>query len=395
MKYISGPYTQGQLLDNIHKIEMALTQRFKRDGVITDAAEQKSWRDRVLEASLGRNTVMYDDQGNPSMMVVFPLQTEADLLTGASSNPHPAFLVNGATKPQLYISKYQCFTTGAGATLRASSLKHQDPANTITFDNALLACNQKGVGWHLMTNAEWAAIALWCKKQGFWPRGNNSYGKDYAINSEKGIPGYFSSNNIARVLTGSGPMAWSHDGGPFGIYDLNGNVNEWVSGLRLNEGEIQILQNNNAADNTKDQSAVSAEWKAILQDGTLVAPGTADTLKYDSTGADSGSSADVGDIRLNTAITNILTNSYASNTFQTTAAADGITAPNLLKLLGLFPVDSDHGGDNHYMRNSGERLSIRGGGWGGTSVAGVFNLYLGYPRSGAIGDIGFRCAFVA
>lgn len=394
MKYISGPYTQGQLLKDIQEIEIALTQRFVQKGVITDVSEQNSWRDRILDASFGRNTVMFDDQSNPSVMVIFPLQTEADLFAGGSNNPHPAFIVNGETKPEIYISKYQNFVSGAGATARALSLKHRDPGASITFDSALTACKQKGNGWHLTTNAERAAVALWCKKQGFWPRGNNSYGKDYAITSEKGIPSYFSSNNIGRVLTGSGPVAWSHDGSPFGIYDLNGNVYEWVGGMRLVDGEIQILVNNNAADNTKAQDAASAEWKAILPDGTLVAPGTDSTLKYDSSGADNGSSSDVGDIRLNTVVNNALPNSYASNTFQTTIAAEGVTVPNLLKLLALFPIDADHGGDTHYVRNVGERLPYRGGDWYVTSGAGVFSLYLNSPRSSSGHNIGFRSAFV-
>lgn len=405
MKYISGPYTQGQLLRDIHEIEISLTERFLRDGTITDAAEKKSWRERVQDSSFGRNTVMYDDQGNPSVMVFSPLQTEVDLLTGGGAVPHPAFTVNGATKSGVYISKYPNITTGAGATLRALSLKHVDPGNTITIDNALLACKQKGTGWHLLTNAEWSAAALWCKKQGFMPRGNNNYGKDIAVPSEKGIPSYFSSNNIARTLTGSGPVAWSHDGSPFGICDLNGNVSEWVGGLRLNNGEIQILADNNAADNTKDQAAGSAEWKAILAaDGTLVAPGTAGALKYDNTvaGNSTASSNDVGgDPQINTVINNQMyvpggqvDYGYSACTFETLTAAGGVTVPNIAKLLGLAPIDSSHGGDYLYVRNYAERVPCRGGGWSYGSGAGVFYLFLVNGRSGAFYYIGFRSAFV-
>ena len=393
MRYVSGPYTQAQLLKEITEIETALTNRYLRGGVISDAAEQRSWRERVEDASLGRNTVMYDDANHPSVMVAVPCFPEVDVLTGAANKPHPAFVVNGAVKPYIYISKCQSYTTGAAGTLRAVTLRGVDPGGSITFDNSLLACSQKGTGWHLMTNAEWAAISLLCKARGFMPRGNNNYGKDIAVAAEKAVPSFVSSNLTGRTATGTGPVAWSSDGSPFGIYDLNGNVYEWVGGLRLVDGEIQVLENNNAADNTKLQTVGSAEWKAILQDGSLVAPGTADTLKYDSTGT--GASGDVGDVRVNITRSNDTGDAaYAYNAFETTAATGGVTVPNLLKLLGLFPLDASHGADGHYVRNNGERVAVRGGNWSYGAAAGVFFLYLSHARSYSYTSLGFRSAFI-
>ena len=63
MKYVSGPYTQGQLLKEISEIEIALTNRFL--GWRIRCRRAAFWR-AVEEVSFGRNTVMYDDQGNPS-----------------------------------------------------------------------------------------------------------------------------------------------------------------------------------------------------------------------------------------------------------------------------------------------------------------------------------------
>ena len=61
---------------------------------------------------------------------------------------------------------------------RAYSLPDQCPRNFISYDEALECCQAKGPGWHLMTNYEWAGIALWSRARGIVPRGNNSNGSD-------------------------------------------------------------------------------------------------------------------------------------------------------------------------------------------------------------------------
>ncbi len=240
-----------------------------------------------------------------------------------------------------------------------------------------------------MTNAEWALILNWCKANGFWPRGNNSYGRDYSRTAEHGEASYiYSGTNIGRVATGTGPVGWSHDGSPFGIFDLNGNVWEWVGGLRLMDGEIQILANNNAADNTKGQSAASEEWRAIMPDGSLVAPGTEGTLKYDATNADGS-----GNVVLATSVVNQTSGDpYAITAFRNLTARD-VAAPALLHQLGLFPKDANYGTGTVYMRNLGERLPGRGGYWAFGTYAGVPAMYLQHPRSYSSTDLGFRPAY--
>jgi hypothetical protein len=304
-------------------------------------------------------------------------------------------------KDEIYISKFQNIVMNG----RAYSLPFKDPTVYTTFDQALSYCYAKGNGWHLMSNAEWAAIALWCKKNNFMPRGNNNYGADISAAYEKGKATYLSGSTVYRVATGSGPVGWAHDNTNEGIFDLNGNIWEWVSGMRLNEGEIQIIENNNAAILNTDHSAGSAAWKAMLQDGTLMAPGTADTLKVDNTtaGDSTATSHDVGgDITINTVVQNQMyipggqvDYSYSITTLETVAAAAGVTIPTLLKALGLFPLDASHGGDNFYARNYGERLPVRGGFWAYGSGAGVFALDLYRPRTYSSSSVGFRSAFVS
>ena len=170
----------------------------------------------------------------------------------------------------IWISKYQCIMDNG----RAYSLPGKDPKASITWDTARGYCEAKGSGWHMMTKVEFAAIALWCKKNEFMPNGNNNYGKDTAESNYKAIPAtYDAEGKILHVLTGTGPMTWSHNNAPDGICDLNGNVSEWEGGFRTVNGELQFIPYNNAADSSHAQTATSSEWKALdASTGLFITP---------------------------------------------------------------------------------------------------------------------------
>ncbi|PTV94005.1 sulfatase-modifying factor enzyme 1 [Rhodobacter aestuarii] len=347
-------------------------------------------RQSVEAASGGQNTVLYDVAGYPSVMCVVPRFNIEDIDPALGSGAHPAFIVNGVARSEIFVGKYLASVHDN----HALSLPGQDPAASINFDTADARCSIKGPGWHMMTNAEWSAVALWSWKNGTMPRGNTYFGRDYDQKYETGrrqdgaAPG--DATGSARTLTGSGPVSWLHDGSPAGIADLTGNVWEWQRGLRLVDGEIQIIPDNDAAATNADHSATSALWRAILQDGTLVAPGTADTLKWDATGA-----TGTGSPQLATAVTSQSDGStYMFAMYKDLGAASGVTAPNLLKLLGAFPHDTTIERGRVYVRNIGERLPLRGGNWGNGGDAGVFALSLSGPRSRVDAGIGFRPAFV-
>lgn len=147
------------------------------------------------------------------------------------------------------------------------------------------------------------------------------------------------------------------------------------------------MTGNNAAKNTADLTAGSAEWKAILPDGTLVAPGTAGTLKIDIVSGVPKISATVK--------TTTSGDQWPSTPFKDLAVESGITIPDILKALAVFPSDnSDHGGDRFYARNDGEKCFLRGGYWLDTSNAGVFYLYGLDPRSHSYDSVGFRPAYI-
>ena len=335
----------------------------------------------VEALSGGKNTVVFDDLGMPSIMVILPKMLSSDVITGATQTVHPAFMLDNAEQAKVAISKYQNIVVNG----RAYSLPMQDPKCVINFDSALNACRAKGEGWGLTPAALWGAIALWCKKNGTMPHGNNNYGADHAYPHERGVPTYYDGGKVARVATGSGPATWYHDHTPAGIADLNGNVNEWQAGMRLVAGEIQIIPYANCMKSTCSMGVDSAEWKAILPDGSLVDPGTDGTLKYDYVN---------NKVTLCTNIT-VQEDTYKSGSFQGMTTADGIVAPQILKELALFPADADGYESDYFYVNNGaaERVPVRGGYWNSSAYAGVFNTDLYHARSSTGTSIGFRSAF--
>jgi formylglycine-generating enzyme len=358
----------------------------------------------ALEAATGgKNTLLMDDLGMPSVMVRIPCFRWSDVLEGGEEKVCSAFVVNGRVQKCLYISKYLNIIEKE----RAYSLPMLDPAHTLTIDEARLACARKGPGWHLLTNAEWTAIAHWCRRHNSFPRGNNAFGHDACAVHEYGIRSvgdFLDRRTDARVLTGSGPDSWSHDGSPSGIFDLNGNVWDFVSGIRLMQGEIQVIKDNDSALNV-DESAGSPLWKAIDTEGRLVAPGSPNTLKYD--GLNPGNSDPAvarlqGGVFLNTRIsrpqytgeTRDGDHSYIIMPFQEMTCAPSITPPVLLKELGLYPPSPDLHNERLFVRNYGERIALRGGSWFDGKSAGLWELYLRDSRDFIYPDIGFRSAYI-
>jgi len=342
----------------------------------------------ALKAVCPNNEILYDDKGLPSVMVYIPKMTYAQLGLGSSTATHPAFIIDGQEVDGIYISKYQNVVQNG----RAYSLPGQDPKTSINFDSAIAACTAKGAGWHLMSRVEWAMLALWCKANGSQPKGNNNYGKDQSETVYKAIPTSKDGANTGRVATGSGPLSWSHDNSPSGIWDLNGNVWEWVGGIRLYNGELQILANNNAADSENPQSASSNRWMAIkASDGTLITPDGSGTTSG-SVKIDWVSSHGQWDTTITTQA-----DSGRSCTFESVTCSANISAAAqlLLQALGMFKYDSTSGaynGDYFYFNNSGERAFSCGGGWNNGASAGVFYVN-GVPRSLSSGYIGFRAAY--
>lgn len=319
-------------------------------------------------------------------MVKIPKATYSDLGL-AGTGTHPAWVVDGTEVPYIYVSKYQNVVIDN----RAYSLPYKVPQVDVSFDRAIEYCQAKGAGWHLMSNVEWQAIALWCARNECMPGGNNNgLYDDYYKTAEKGAPmpvydeRYY--EDVPYTATGSGPKSWFHNNDFSGIADLNGNVNEWVGGIRLNNGEFNIIPDNNTVLHL-DQSAESAEWKAILpgttiDDATLVTPGTAGTLISIPKG--------LGINGTDTA------KSSSSNWFARTAdtcSANLTVIPREAYAHGLLNNGiSTERKDLTYFGGVAERVFFRGGDCVSGSNSGVF-CFVG--RSGRTEkSIGFRASYI-
>ncbi|WP_283606476.1 hypothetical protein [Faecalispora anaeroviscerum] len=159
-----------------------------------------------------------------------------------------------------YAAKYQMSASDSSASSQGSSgvaVSKQGvvPWGTITYDDAVTASAKtdtvsgKDISTRLIRDEEWVSLAVYAQILGpdvfgsnrWEPFGNNNTLKDV---DDTGITFTADPTVSSRALTGTGvKSAWklgqnltSHTGRVNGVYDLNGNVYEWTSGLKLKVG---------------------------------------------------------------------------------------------------------------------------------------------------------------
>lgn len=216
-----------------------------------EAVKPVTNKDKVKEETV----VIYDDDGIPSIMRKFSMMTNKELF-GGSNNPHPAFIIDGEVYDEIYISVYpNCEING-----KPYSLPFRKLWTNITNDTAARVCFSKGEGWHLMTAAEWGLIANISLKNNTLPHGNTKSGHYHTNCKECGVV-----YNEDKTLAGSGSTMWTHNHKSDGVHDLCGNVWEMIRGLRVKNGIIQTVKDNDAAMNI-DISELSDKWIWVTDD---------------------------------------------------------------------------------------------------------------------------------
>ncbi|MDD3488790.1 MAG: SUMF1/EgtB/PvdO family nonheme iron enzyme [Paludibacter sp.] len=313
-----------------------------------------------------KNVVILDKEtGIPSIMVKFEKPNYKNEKDKAAVPP--MFIIGGQEVDAIYISKYPNVMIGG----RAYSLPMQEPMTEVTFDEAVKACRAKGEGWHLMTAVEWEYLLDQSRAKDTMPHGNTRNGSDYYNKEEHGD---MTGCSYGRTLTGSGPVTWNHDHTIYGVSDMCGNVWEWLAGLRLMEGNIEHIPNNDAALYTCDLSRDSKEWKGIEIDGKAV------RFKVED-----------GEICITAADEQDEPNFDGLPWRDLQVELSEI--PEVLKNLGVVPKGEQDNKAYVWIDTEGERLAVRGSSFGNASSSGPSALYLDDVRSISNDDVGFRSAF--
>lgn len=326
------------------------------------------------------NKVIYDDVGLPSIMVRFDKKMVSELVDDYVIDVvHPAFVVNNTELDNFYVSKYENVIIND----RAYSLPLQEP-NITSLENAKNVCTKKGKGWHIMSLSERSFISMFCANNKFIPSGNNSKGENYSRKYEKGII----STTDGKVLTGSGPKSWAHNNNVSGVWDIVGNVADWVNGIRFCNNEVQIVNNNDCADFNNNTDETSTLWKAINSQGALIEPnglGTTDgSIKYNYVNS------------ILKVDTSVLSSTGGECQFSK-INSNNINIPQLLKLLGLYPfknIDYDNSFFTVASTSSSSsiyRYTAAGGHNISLAKSGLNQLYNGYIKSH---NMGIRSAYV-
>ena len=201
---------------------------------ITDTLRQS-----VEIMSGGKNTVMYDDQGNPNIMVCVPKYDASAL--GLKAGTHPAFIIDDDHNEvnEIWVGKYHASKGENGGSMVWHETYPYGHVNSLEEAKQIMA--KKGKGWHLMSNLEWSAVALLAWKNGHSHPAMGTYlgepGRYISHRSETGaIKG---DSEVDGFMMDCTDVTQSTDGAVTGIFNFPGYCRDIIDGIY--EGYQEVI----------------------------------------------------------------------------------------------------------------------------------------------------------
>lgn len=267
----------------------------------------------------GENTILFTPDGVPEPMYVYTPKDGEEYLgawttylenTGAASKTStkeviPTFLNKGRKKERLYINKYKCsaiYTDDSNHTNLIYGMYNMAPAHssggfTVSYTGVtqkLDSLNSSSLPphfppalkkyvhrKHLMTWSEYGWLCLkFASDLSFNPSGDTNYGSDTSGRLASPAPYKYNNQYRPHTMNGTGPREWRHNGKFTGIADLVGGCRGIISGVKIKNGIIMIIdftQQEKDSLSSADLADSSELWKAIsVADGSLIDPATID-----------------------------------------------------------------------------------------------------------------------
>jgi len=311
------------------------------------------------------------------------------LVQNAYNDLYPAFSVAGTAKGGKWFSRFLCDVVGSVP----RSIAGQLPYTSATVDAVRSFATAFGNGALPMTYWDYEALALDAYRKGIVPVGNTYYGKSHkttegvwgGVRGDGARPGdtAITSNPITRG--GSAGAIWTHDRSEWGVHDFVGNYWRRVDGVKWMDGQLYV----HAVDNDSTLLTALGEDSWIATGIFLNSPVAGDDLGADNLGAPNFDSVvtnytasvtpprDLATIKADTRDLD-----YAGQTWGSivvSAGLDTVSATNRLLAykLGILPRVRSGGPSPlstqegyFWIRNNGERFTLRAGPYYYTSNAG-------------------------
>ncbi len=320
-----------------------------------------SERYSLERATCGRQTIIRDRLGRPSVMFILPRFRYEDVgmsdVMGAG-NVTAFDLGAGGIKSEIFIGAYLASDGGISAPKAV-------PLAGLSHTAAKAVCADMGAGWHMMTAHEWAAISLWCAANGGEILGNTYWGQSHTLSHifgsrvDKAPPAEVSGNGA--TLTGSLGVRSSHDRSDAGVFDLVGNLSEWQHGILIDGGRIKV----SPANTFSEDDMVWTDAYMAFKGGSLVL------------------SASAGEV----------SGSPRSTVWAQMGQDSSYASRNDLKRLLIEPTQKTQLPGNVDVVLPGQRVPQRGGMWQQMAGAGLASINLNDPRDAGWVGVGFRPCF--